>query len=430
VNKTVSLEKKGNWIEIPYGKGKLSIPLPKGWEVDVFRPKPISPAQNPISEVLQSLEHPLGNRRLQDFSGIKSAGIAISDETRPVPNHLILPVFLERLRAIGIPNSAIQIIIASGLHSPTPESRFLNLLPREIIHDYKIVAHDANSPDLLLLGKTSHGNPVFVNPLFFKADLRVAMGMIDPHQFVGYTGGVKCAAIGLAGAQTIEANHSMLFKPGAVIGEIQNNPVRQDIEEIGNLMGVHFVINVILDETNQIIKAFSGDPILVESAGSEFCRKVYEITTSEEYDVVIASPGGYPKDINVYQAQKALAHAIPLVRKGGKIILVAECPEGHGDDIFYQTMKQFHTPQEVVERFQREKFRMGVHKAFLWTRSMIKAKVYLYSSLKDELCHELMTIPIKQFEDLSSWLETKHPSPLRIAVMPKANSTYARVLKT
>ena len=429
MKKPVSLEKKGGWIEIPYGKGKLSIPLPEGWKFHVFRPESISPAQDPVRKVLQSLEHPLGNRRLQDFSGVKSVAIAISDETRPVPNHLILPTFLAKLHEAGIPHSSIQIIIASGLHSPTPESRFPNLLPKEIIHDYQIVAHDANSPNLKFLGKTSREIPVYVNPLFFKSELRVAIGMIDPHQFVGYTGGVKCAAIGLAGTQTIEANHSMLFQPGAMIGEIKNNPVRQDIEEIGNLMGVHFVTNVVLDETNQIIKAFSGDPILVEKAGSDFCRKVYEITTSEEYDVVIASPGGYPKDINVYQAQKALAHATPLVRQGGKIILVAECPDGHGDDTFYQTMKKYRTPQEVVESFQREKFRMGVHKAYLWTRSMIKARVYLFSSLNDELSRDLMTVPLNHAEEIFLKNQTQYSQKPKIAVIPKANSTYARVFK-
>ena len=121
-----------------------------------------------------------------------------------------------------------------------------------------------------------------MNPLFYEADLRFVIGMIDPHQFVGYTGGVKCAAIGLAGAQTIEANHSMLFHPQAIIGEIVNNPVRQDIEEIGKMMGVHYTINVVLDEKNRIIKVFSGDPLEVEKAGSEFCQRVYEIKVPQE----------------------------------------------------------------------------------------------------------------------------------------------------
>ena len=415
-------------IELPYGKGKIKIPLPEGLEVDFLRPESISLTLDQAGEVRKSLENPLGDKHLEDFSGATSIAIAISDETRPIPYPLILPFLLEKLRTLGISPSAIQILIASGLHKPMPPSRFSHLLPAEIIHQYFVTAHDANRPDLKYVGKTSRGTPVFVNPLFYKADVRLVIGLIDPHQFVGFTGGVKCAAIGLAGAETIEANHSMLFHPQASIGEIVNNPVRQDIEEIGKLMDVHFVINVVLDESNHIIKAFSGDPLVVERIGSEFCRRVYEIKVSKEYDVVIASPGGYPKDIDLYQAQKALAHAIPLVRQGGDVVLFAECPDGHGSELFYETMKKYKTPQEVVTAFQREKFRMGVHKAFLWTRSLTKAKVHLYSTLNEELSHRLMTTPVTSIEELFLSLGTKYPRPPKIAVMPKANSTYARLV--
>jgi len=415
-------------IELPYGKGKIRIPLPEGLEVDFLRPESISLASDQAGEVLKSLENPLGDKHLEDFSGATSVAIAISDETRPIPYDLILPFLLQKLRTLGISPSAIQILIASGLHKPMPPSRFSNLLPAEIIRQYAVTAHDAKRPDLKYLGKTSRETPVFVSPLFYKADVRLVVGLIDPHQFVGFTGGVKCAAIGLAGAETIEANHSMLFHPQASIGEILNNPVRQDIEEIGKLMDVHFVINVVLDESNHIIKAFSGDPWVVERTGSEFCRRVYEIKVSKEYDVVIASPGGYPKDIDLYQAQKALAHAIPLVRQGGDVVLLAECGDGHGSELFYETMKKYKTPQEVVTAFQREKFRMGVHKAFLWTRSLTKARVYLYSTLDEELSHKLMATPVKSIEDLLLSLKTKYPRPPKIAVMPKANSTYARLV--
>jgi nickel-dependent lactate racemase len=299
-------------------------------------------------------------------------------------------------------------------------------LPEDIIQQYSVSAHDARQPDLPYVGKTSRGTPVFVNPLFHKADVRLVIGLIDPHQFVGFTGGVKCAAVGLAGADTIEANHSMLFHPQASVGEIANNPVRQDIEEIGKLMGVHFVINVVLDESNRIIKAFSGDPRIVENVGSEFCRRVYEIKVSKEYDVVIASPGGHPKDIDLYQAQKGLYHATPLVRQGGDVILLAECPDGHGNDLFYETMKKHKTPQEVITAFQQEKFHVGAHKAFLWARSLSKARVHLYSTLNEELSRRMMATPVKTLEDFFLSLKVNYPRPPKIAVMPKANSTYAR----
>jgi nickel-dependent lactate racemase len=328
---------------------------------------------------------------------------------------------------MGIKKSAIQILIASGLHPPMPETRFSNILPNDIISQYSVIVHDATSPDLIFLGKTSLGTPVFVNPLFYEANLRFVIGMIDPHQFVGYTGGVKGAAIGLAGAQTIEANHSMLFHPHAVTGEIVNNPVRQDIEEIGKMMGVHYTINVVLDEKNLIIKAFSGEPLEVEKAGSEFCRRVYEIKIPQEYDLAIVSPGGYPKDINLYQSQKALAHTTPLVRRGGDVILFAECPDGLGDEVFYQTMKNHQSPQEVVESFQRQKFRMGIHKAFLWTRSLVKAQVYLYSSLEEVMVSKLMVLPLKNIQELLERIKAKYVHTPRVAVVPKGNSTYIKL---
>ena len=360
------------------------------------------------------------------FRGVKSAAIAVSDETRPVPNSLILPILLKKLEAIGVPKSSIQILIASGLHPPLPSSRFPNILPAEILRDHPVSAHDAKAADLLFLGQTSRGTPVYVNPLFRKADLRIAVGLIDPHQFVGYTGGVKCAAVGLAGAETIEHNHSFLFHPRAVVGEIQDNPVRQDLEEVGKLMGVDFAINVVLDETNRVLKAFSGDPQEVEKIGSEFCRTVYEIPVSREYDVVIASPGGYPKDINLYQAQKGLAHATPIVRKGGDILLLAECPDGHGEEDFYRTMKRFSSPAEIVEKFPKEPFKMGAHKAFLWARSLAKAEVHMCSAMGEDLSRLFMVTPAKNLEEIFARLKGKYPIPPTIAVMPKANSTYAR----
>ena len=416
-------------LELPYGKRKVSFDLPPGWGAELFRPNPVPAARDPQGEVLRALENPLGRGRLEEFEGARTAALAISDETRLVPHRLILPPLLGRLERIGIPPSAIRILVASGLHPPMAESQLSNILPEEILKRYPIAVHDANQLDLTFLGNTSRGTPVSMNPLFRGADLRLVVGLIDPHQFVGYTGGVKGAAIGLAGSQTIEANHAMLFLPGAVVGEIDENPVRQDIEEIGRMAGVDWVINVVLNEANEVVKAFSGDPVEVERTGSGFCRSVYETKASKEYDLVIASPGGYPKDINVYQAQKALAHVTPLVRQGGEILFFAECPEGHGDEIFYQMMREYRTPREVIEGFQKERFKMGRHKAFLWCRSLIKARVHLYSSIDEGLSRTLMVEPVKTIQDVLEGIGRNYPCPPQVAVMPKANSTYIKVRK-
>jgi lactate racemase len=414
-------------MEIPFGRGKVALPLPSGWTADLLRPNAVSPAADPAAEVSRSLENPLGGNVLAGCREAKSIAVAVSDETRPVPHALLLPALLKKLEALGAPKSSIRILIASGLHPPLPSSRFPNILPAEILSGYPVSAHDAKAPDLLFLGKTSRETPVYANPLFRKADLRIAVGLIDPHQFVGYTGGVKCAAVGLAGAKTIEHNHSFLFQPQAVVGEIGENPVRQDLEEVGRMMGVDFALNVVLDEANRIVKAFAGAPREVEAIGSEFCRTVYEIPVSREYDVVVASPGGYPKDLNLYQAQKGLAHATPVVRKGGDIILLAECPDGHGEEEFYRTMKRFSSPAEIVEKFPQEPFRMGAHKAFLWARSLAKAEVHMCSAMDEWLSRLFMVNPEKTIEEIFAKLKRKYPVPPAVAVMPKANSTYARI---
>lgn len=414
-------------LELPYGKGNISVDLPSDWKADLFRPHRVRLAGDPQREILQSLEDPLGGKRLEDFRGVKSVAIAISDETRPVPHRLILPPLLERLDRMRINPSDIHVLIASGLHPPMPEAHLPNILPLEILRRYPVVVHDARRTDLKFLGNTARGTPVFSNPLFHQADLRLVLGLIDPHQFVGYTGGVKGAAIGLAGSQTIEANHSMLFHPGAVVGAIENNPVRQDIEEIGRMMGVHWAVNVILNETNGVVTAFSGDPVEVERVGSKFCRTIYETMASQEYDFVIASPGGYPKDINVYQAQKALAHVTPLVRQGGDVLFFAECPEGHGDELFYQMMVKYKNPVDVIDNFKKAKFKMGDHKAFLWCRSLIKARVHLYSSIDEGLGKTLMVSPVNTIEEAFEKIKKKYSNPPSIAVLPKANSTYIRI---
>ena len=377
-------------------------------------------------EVLRSLDRPLGPKRLEDFRRARSAAIAISDETRPVPNRVILPPLLERLESMGIAASAIQILIAPGLHRPTPEGRLSKLLPAEILKRYRVTVHDAKQIDLTFLGNTSRGTPVFVNPLSHRAELRLVVGLIDPHQFVGYTGGAKGAAIGLAGSQTIEANHGMLFDRRAVTGAIRENPVRQDIEEIGRVMGVHWVVSVILDEMNGLTGIFSGHPVQVEQAGTECCRAIYEARVSKQYDLIIASPGGYPKDINVYQAQKGLAHVTPFVRRDGDILFFAECPDGHGEDLFYERMKQHETPAGVVNDFRKAKFEMGGHKAFLWCRSLIRARVHLYSAIDDRLSRTLMVWPVKTVRETLERIRSRYDHPPKIAVVPKANSTYMK----
>ena len=268
-----------------------------------------------------------------------------------------------------------------------------------------------------------------INRRFAEADTRIIIGMIDPHQFVGYTGGCKGAFIGLAGAETITANHSMLSDPAAKLGVCDGNPVREDIDELTDFLSIDLALNVVLNTGNEVVRVFAGDPHAVLAAAVPLVREVCETAIPNPMDVVIASPGGYPKDINLYQAQKALAHACELVRPGGSVILVAECREGAGDDLYEAWMAAAGAPQDVVTRFEREGFRMGAHKAFLFARSLLKARTYLVASgIAPEQALKLHLTPAPTIANaLAAALRETNGVP-RIGIMPRASSTIPRIL--
>ena len=362
---------------VKYGAGALTFALPDATNATVIEPRAVPGVADPAAAVRQALGDALAQGTLVRPG---RTAIAISDATRPVPNDILLPPLLAQLHGKGIREEEISIIVGTGNHRAATPDELPQLVGADIARRYRVLSHVYDDPaQLVRLGETSRGTPVVINRTFAEANTRIIVGMIDPHQFVGYTGGCKGAFIGLAGGETIAANHSMLSDPAAKLGVCNGNPVREDIDELTDFLSIDLVINVVLNTANEVVRVFAGDPHDVLAAAVPLVQDVCETAVPHAMDVVIASPGGYPKDINLYQAQKALAHACELVRPGGSVILVAECREGAGDDLYEAWMAAARTPQEVVTRFEREGFRMGAHKAFLFARSLLKAHTYLVS---------------------------------------------------
>ncbi len=411
---------------VPYGKTQLRFSIPESAPLTVIKPvsAPASPDQ--MGEVARALEEALARHPLQELG---TAVVVVSDGTRPVPNATILPVLLRRMEAAGIARERTTILVATGLHRPTRESELPALLGEEVCRRYRVDVHDARDRDRLeRVGTTSRGTPIWINRLYLQCDVRILTGMIEPHQFVGFTGGAKSVAIGLAGEETIEGNHVLLQDPRSQMGVYDGNPAREEMEEILDLVGADLALNVILNNEKQIVAALAGPPRVMERAGVEMVARLCQATVPHPFDIVIASPGGFPKDLEVYQAQKAVAHAAIAVREGGTIILVAECPEGSGDARFEEWMAAASSPTDVVERFRREGFRMGAHKAFLLARSMVKARVLLVSDrLPQELGRKLLFEQYTTAEDALESAFARHGMTATVAVMPKASSTIPRV---
>lgn len=408
---------------LPYGTSSLVFSIQNSIPLSIIKPDNVVPASNPTAEVRKALDHPLKNLRLDSFLNVKSVAIAINDKTRPVPHDILLPPLLQTLANMGVEAQSIALIIASGTHTPMTSDDFGKILPANIIRSYQVMAHNCDSNDLVFLGETAAKTPVYVNKKFYDADLRIVIGNIEPHHFMGFSGGVKSAAIGLAGRATININHSMLVDPNAVTGLYETNPMRMDVEEIGRLMKVQYALNTILNHDKKIVHVLAGDPLDVMKTGIALSRNVCQVKCKRRFDLVIASAGGHPKDINLYQAQKALTHAAMVTKDGGVIILVAACPEGSGSRDFEDYVRGVSTPDEVFKKFSRDGFCIGPHKAFQIARIVSKVKVILVSSISADLVKSFFMTHARNPEEAMEIAMGHFSSKPAIAILPQAVNT-------
>lgn len=380
-------------------------------------PRDVEPAAHPFEVVAQAL----ADSPLNQLRDVKRVAITINDKTRPVPHEYLLPPLLEQLG-----DKDITFVIATGLHEPMPPEEFSRILPADIVEKYRVISHDAKDDDMLVyLGETSRGTPVFANRHFMDADFRIVVGNIEPHQFMGFSGGVKSAAIGLAGAATINHNHAMMTHENAALGQYKGNPAREDVEEIGQMLRVDFALNAILNGNKQIVEVLAGYPVEVMREGIPLVKAIYEVPVDAPFDVMIASPGGHPKDINMYQAQKALAHARKVMKPGGTVILVAACAEGSGSESYENWVAGKQSHEDVLESFAREGFKVGPHKAFQLSRDSVKVRVLLVSEMPDELARKLLFHPIPTLDKAIEVVLRDLPADARIGIMPAANATIA-----
>ena len=410
-------------IRVPYGRSVATAEVSDRAAVDVIEIEEAAALADPVTATRQALDEPLGGFA---WRGAASVAIAVNDKTRPVPHSELLPPLLDKLAEAGIGDEAITFYVAVGGHAPMIAAEFAEILPQEIIDRYRVVSHDA-SGDLIALGDTSRGTPVVVNRGYVESDLKVVVGTIAPHQFAGFSGGIKSAAIGLAGLETIDRNHAWMADPASRIGTYSANPARQDIEEIGRMIGVDLALNVVLDARRDIVEVLAGDPVAVMEAGTPLVRQHCQVGVAERYDAVVTSPGGHPKDINVYQAQKAISSAAGIVRPGGTIVLVAACPEGSGSAKYERWVANHTSMEQVLDAFKAEGFRIGPHKAFQIARDTVDARLVVCSEMAEELTGRLL---LDAASDLQSALDDTVDPTDRIAVLPHATTTIPYVIQS
>lgn len=397
---------------------------------DKARVSHLSPSTLPVLENVEkafeeAINAPLGGQGLETMDKPRTVTIAVPDETRPTPVKVLLPLLLNRVYT-AFPHlrpDQVTIVIGGGLHPPLDGQGIRRVVPQSLAPGCRVVSHDAVRSPMSGYGTTSRNTPVLINALFAEADLRLVIGNIDPHQFVGFTGGAKGAVIGCGSESTIEANHGLMFNEGARVATTEGNPVRLDIDEAGDLIGIHLATNVVLDASNRVANLLVGEPKAVYREGTRTSRALYGVPVREKFDIAVASCGGYPKDINLYQAQKGLAHAAQAVKPGGKILLMAACPQGIGDDVYSEYVSRFPTPEAVLEDFQRMGFKIGAHKAFLFSRTLVAFDVAIAADMQPEVLSKCHLHACDPQETIERWVEGFPGSP-RVGVIPNASTTY------
>lgn len=403
----------------------MNLDLPGNIQADVFEPKQVAPLDDPAAALAAALDSPIGCQRLEEQPDPVSVAIAVPDETRPVPLKLLLPPLIARILAAwpSLKAENITIVVGGGLHPPADEAQLARILP-DSVRVCRIVSHDAENSPIISFGVTSRGTPVEINAEVGWAQYRMVVGMVDSHQFVGFTGGAKGVTIGCASAAMVTANHRMMTSPAAFAGNITDNPVRQDLNESGKLAGVNLAINVVMDASKKPVSILAGVPHEVMLAASGKTAELYGLTFDKPYDIVVASCGGLPKDICLYQAQKGLSTASSCAAPGGKIILLAKCEQGVGDNHYYNYVRKFKSDKVLMEEFSKGTFRMGAHKAFLFARATTRFEVAIHSDLPDATLAECLLTPGKLQPTVERWL--LEVPKARVAIIKSSNSSFFR----
>jgi lactate racemase len=414
-------------LELKYGEGMVKVHIPESVTVEILEPKHIAP----LPSVTQALQNALADLRTKkDFASPEqvfphSVAIAIPDETRPLPTKKLLPIVLDWLfgQLPELQPSAVVILIGGGLHPPLSEVEIAKLVPADLARGCRVLAHDARQSPMVNYGSTSRNTPVLVNAAFARAEYKIVLGQIDPHQFVGFTGGAKGVVIGCGGAATIEHNHSLMFDDNARVGVLAGNPVREDLNEAGEKVGIDLAIGCVMAPNKDVVQILAGRPMETLTQGAEICAELYGVAIEGEFDIMVASCGGYPKDICLYQAQKGLNLASQAVKEGGNILLLAASTQGVGDDVYFDYVSQFTSPADVLTDFRQQEFRMGAHKAYLFGRTLTRFDVAVCSELDPGIlnkCHLRAADPSKV---IAEWVDDFIGIP-RIGVVPNANTTY------
>lgn len=417
-------------MKLKYGKEEIQLTLLDKNILQVLNSEEQKILSNPEDKLRKLLKNPLGCPSLEELILKKKAQkilIIVNDITRPTPYEIILSPLLDELHQAGIKKENIIFIVATGIHRGNSKEELGNIFGKDLISNHKFINHNSDDPNLKYLGKLKSGNELWVNSIVSQTDFIITTGVIVPHYFAGFSGGRKSILPGISGRKTIEANHAQMVHPNARAGNLKDNPVHAEMQEAAEKAGADFNINVVTNENHEIIEIVAGELSKSWQKGVEVCKETYLCPIKKKAEVVIASAGGYPKDINIYQAQKALNNAYQAVKPGGTIILLAKCTEGYGEATFEKWIEEANTPDDIIKRLNK-KFILGGHKAYSIAKLTKEVEVILISSLPPEKVQKLFFIPMDNLSEAIGYIKNKYGKNFQTYILPSGNTVLPQLI--
>ena len=413
-------------FDLPYGQSRLHVRA----RADCLVPRATGAIDDEVGAVREALENPIASAPLRQIvKPGETVAIIVNDITRLTRTDLFLPPIIDTLNGSGVPDADIFIVFALGIHRrQTDEERKL-IVGEEIFARIRSFDHiSTDDKNLVAIGTTTFGNQIEINRQVWEADRVILTGEIIYHLIAGYSGGRKSLVPGVAGFRTTTYNHRMIFDPNCRVGKLDGNPAHEDLLEACHMVAPDFIVNVVLSPEGKLIRVVAGH---FEWAHREGCRtvdSVLAVCVGETYDLIVASAGGFPLDIDLRQAHKGLENACQALRPGGSILFYAECPNGAGIATFEEYVRRYRDEFEMAEALKKE-FVVGGHKAYWIVRLGRLYDIYLVSRLDSEFvrrCH-LKPVSVENHRTvLAQLIRNAGPRP-RIGIIPRSGFTLPRL---
>jgi nickel-dependent lactate racemase len=414
--------------ELLYGDGTLGLRLPGSPKL--LLPRKTKPVVNPERAIREALARPIGSAPFAE--AMRTSGkvaIVVNDETRIARTEIFLPILVEELNRVGVRDEQIFAVIANGTHRAMTRDEIRKKVSAFAFERIRVYNHHSRTSPMVPVGTTTAGTEVAYNKRVMDADKIILTGSIIYHFFAGYGGGRKALFPGVAAFRSIEQNHLLTLDPRATFGRLKGNPIETDFQEAVAFRKPDFLLNTVLDEHKRIVGVVAGDYRKAHEAGCRIVDQVYGYPVPEAADLVIASCGGYPKDINVFQAHKTMENAVRVTRKGGVAIIVAECRDGIGPSNFVTWLQRYDHSKDMESQLRR-RFEFGAHKAYFLARLTEKAEVLLVSAIAPRSLRGLFVKPMPSMEEALKTAYAKlGPNP-RTYVLPQGGLVFPWVRKS